>query len=183
MAELREVQNSFTIDTFRQNFVNGARSYLFYVIPSFPSKVTSFANNLKTRPVYLVQSSSIPSRTVNEVKVNWQGYEYNLGGNSKQDDWDITYVCDKTCGLYNAYLQWIDLVHNQTTNVHGDPRDYTVDQYVQLLSLDGKKAIADIKLVGTWCTSVESISLDYSTSDIIKFKASFKLLRTEYNII
>lgn len=181
MAELKAFRDSFNIDAFRQNFVNGARDYLFYVIPSFPSSIKTYANNLKTNPTYLVRSSSIPERSVEAAQVNWQGYTYNLGGKSNVQDWTVSYTVDKTAGLYKVFLKWIDLVHNPTTNVHGDPNDFMVDQNVQVLSLDGSEAIIDVKLVGCWASNVGQLSLDYSSSNILSFDVTYKILRVEYN--
>jgi hypothetical protein len=56
---------------------------LFYVqIPSFPG-LTGASSRMYT---YLAQSTSIPARTVSELKTNWQGYEYKLGGVSTWSD-------------------------------------------------------------------------------------------------
>lgn len=178
MGSLKFNQSAFAIDAFRSNFINGARGYLFYVIPTFPSRAS--AGSLKPNPTYLVRSSTIPQRTVEAAPTNWQGYTYNLGGKSTFSDWSITYTVDKTCQLYNKYIEWTNLVHNPKTNVHGDPNDFMVDQAVQILSLDGKSSILDINIIGCWPTSVSELSLDYAGSDILTFTVTFKILRVEY---
>jgi hypothetical protein len=67
MGSLIFSQNAFSIDQFRSNFKNGARGYLFYVVPNFPSKISVTTT---VNPTYLVRSSSIPGRSVSEVNVN-----------------------------------------------------------------------------------------------------------------
>ena len=180
MASIKFNENSFNLDNFRANFLNGARNYLFYVIPNFPSGVGTSGTGPAIRPTYLVKSSSIPARVVSDVVVNWQGYNYPLGGKSTIADWSITFTVDKECTLYTQYVKWIDYIHDPKTNVHGDPVNYAVDQSVQLLSLDGKKAITDIEILGCWPTSLSELALDYASSEILNFTVTFKVLRVEY---
>lgn len=177
MGSLIFNQNAFSIDQFRANFLNGARGYLFYVVPNFPSKISRASS---IQPTYLVRSSSIPARTVSDTTVNWQGYNYPLGGKSQYSDWGITYTVDKNCSLYNKYVEWVDMVHDPETNVHGDPIDYSVDQSAQLLSLDGKKGILTVNCIGCWPSSVSELSLDYAGTDVLSFTVTFKLVRVKY---
>lgn len=178
MASLIFNQNAFAIDQFRANFRNGARGYLFYVAPTFPSRLSSAGS---VNPTYLARSSTIPGRTIEEVNTNWQGYNFPLGGKSTFTDWSITYTVDKECQLYTKYIDWLDMIHNPETNVHGDPIDYAVDQSVQLLSLDGTKGILTAKLIGSFPSSVSELTLDYGSNEILTFTVTFKLLRVKYS--
>jgi len=177
MSSLIFNQNAFAIDQFRANFLNGARGYLFYVVPTFPSYISSTST---ISPTYLVRSSSIPARTIAETSTNWQGYTYPLGGKSQFNDWSITFTVDKECSIYNQYIKWVDMVHDPETNVHGDPINFSVDQSAQLLSLDGRKGILKITCIGCWPQSVSELSLDYSGSDVLTFTVTFKLIRVKY---
>lgn len=167
--------NGFNIDSFKHNFINGARGYLFYVIPNFPPAVGSSGNF--PNPVYLVRSSSIPSRTVEPISVPFQGYDYKIGGKSTVEDWTVTFTVDKEAGLYKKYMNWMDIIHNLETNFHGDPKDYMVDQSVQLLNNDGTDAILDVELFSCWPTSVASLELAYDGNEILTFDVTFAYLR------
>lgn len=172
---MANVKDYFSIDKFKDNFVNGARNYLFYIIPNFPSTGVSMSLD----PTYLVRSSSIPGRTVEAIDVPWQGYMYKLGGKSTTEDWTITFVVDKTAKIYKQFYAWTNLVHDPSTNVHGDPKQYMKDQRVQMLSGDGKEAIIEIKLIGAWPTTVSALELSYDSGDVATFDVTFAYLRHE----
>lgn len=166
----------FTIDGFKDAFQQGARGYLFYVLPNFPTGVEGDINQNKAR--YLVRSSSLPTRTIEPIETQYQGYTYKFGGKSTVEDWTITYVVDGNADIYNKYLAWMDAIHDMKTNEHGNPSDYIANQDVQLL--DGKgKAIKSIRLVDAWPTSVAALELAYDSADVLTFDVTFAYLYHE----
>jgi hypothetical protein len=170
--------DGFSIDQFRSNFekYGGARPYLFYVIPSFPMSV---GRDLEDMPIYLVRSSSIPGKEIEAVEVSWQGSKYPFGGKTTFSDWTVTFTVDAKAKLYNAFLDWSDLIHDPATNKHGNPRDYMVDQVIQLLSPDGAEAILSMKLIGAWVKTVANLDLAYDGSDVATFDVTYGYVRHE----
>lgn len=165
----------FNIEHFRANFRDGARGYLFYVKPQFPADIGSDAN----RAIYLVRSTSLPASTLEEVIVPWQGYDYKLAGKYTFEDWTVTFNCDADADIYTWYMSWMKRIHDPTSNEHGHPSDYMVDQIVQLLNTRGQ-VILQYKLVNAWIGSIGAMELAYDSTEIAQFEVSFKYM---YHVI
>lgn len=171
----------FTIEGFKENFTEGARGYLFYVLPAFPTTQQASTVDIGTAKArYMVRSSTLPTRTIEAIETPYQGYVYKYGGKSTFEEWTITFVVDGEAKIYDKYLKWMDDIHNAKTNEHGDPRNtaqggYKVDQDVQLI--DGKgKPIKSISLKDCWPTSVAALELAYDSADALTFDVTFSYL-------
>jgi len=165
----------FDLESFRANFRDGARGYLFYVKPSFPIGVAADTN----RAVYLVRSTSLPATTLEEVLVPWQGYDYKLAGKYTFEDWTVTFNCDAEADIHKWYLAWMRLIHDPTSNVHASPSTYMVDQQVELLGRDGEPVLK-YKIVQAWPSSVAAMELAYDSTDVAQFEVTFKYM---YHVI
>ena len=165
----------FTIDAFRSQFDNAARQNLFYVMLNMPSS----GMNLGKVP-FLVRSTSVPGKSVEKKEIGWQGYKFAFGGTSTHDDWTCTFMVDAKANIYKAFVNWSNLVHDPKTNVHGLPSEYMKDQDMQLLALDGKSSILDIKLVGAWPSQIGQMELNYDNTDIATFQVTFSYIRHQY---
>lgn len=166
----------FDIDSFRANFQAGARAYLFQCKPMFPLQVT---NSDTDQATYLVRSSSLPLSTLEEIPVNWQGHDYKMAGKYTFTDWIITFNVDQDADILKWYIDWQRLILDPTSNQHGAPADYMVDQVVELLGLDGEPLLK-YKLVGAWPGEVAAVNLDYATNDTAQFDISF---RYQYHVV
>jgi len=167
MADL----TSFNLDSFKANFETGSRAYLFYIYPLFPTGTllgSIQANNVR----YFVKSSTLPDSTIEEIQSNWQGYDYKVGGKLTYTDWVITFNVDMKADLYASYLQWHQLIHDPTTNVHSTPSKYFQNQQLELLGLDGSPTLT-YNLIGAWPKVVGQITLDYAQNDIAQFDVTF----------
>ena len=170
------VDDSFDIGSFKANFDNAAKNYLFYVLLDMPTLTGSLtARGSK----FLVRSSTIPGKTVEKKEIGWQGYKFNFGGTTTHEDWTVTFMVDTNADIYKSFVAWSNMVHNPRTNVHGNPSDYMRDQRVQLLSLDGTNSIMDINLIGAWPTQIANLDLNYDNTDIATFQVTFAYIRHE----
>jgi len=160
------IMSGFNLDTFRANLNVGARSYLFYMLPNIPG-----GDNRKAG--FLVRSTSLPASSIEVATIPWQGYSYKLGTKQTFAEWSVTFTLDSPDVVRSAYLRWMDDIHNASTNVHGLPVTYMMDQHVELLTPDGGGTVALYKLVGAWPSSVGEVTLDYSGSDIATFQVSY----------
>lgn len=165
----------FNIESFRSNFRDGARGYLFYVKPQFPADIGSDAN----RAIYLVRSTSLPTTTLEEVVVPWQGYDYKLAGKYTFDDWTIMFNCDADADIYTWYMDWMRKVHDPVSNKHGHPNEYMEDQLVQLLNRDGQPVL-QYKIVNAWPGSIGAMELAYDNAEVAQFEVTFKYM---YHVI
>jgi len=158
----------FDIESFRAKFQAGARAYMFYVKPIFPLGLGADTDTA----TYLVRASSLPETTNEEIVVNWQGFDYKMAGKSTFSPWNVTFNVDRNADILKWFLEWKKIILDPTTNVHGSPVDYMVDQQVELLGFDGEP-ILKYKLVGAWPQSVGAITLEYATSDVAQFEVAW----------
>ena len=159
----------FDIESFRAKFQAGARGYLFYVKPIFPLSVPGADTD---QAIYLVRSASLPEATNEEILIQWQGFDYKMAGKRTYATWEITFNIDQDANLLQWYHEWSRVILDPTTNIHGSPIDYMVDQQVELLGLDGEP-ILKYKMVGAWPSSVGAVTLDYGTADVAQFPVTF----------
>jgi hypothetical protein len=159
---------NFDIESFRAKFQAGSRAYLFYVKPIFPLGLGADTDTA----TYLVRAASLPETTNEEIVINWQGFDYKMAGKATYAAWAVTYNVDKDADILKWYLEWARIILDPTTNVHGSPVDYMVDQQVELIGLDGN-AILKYKLVGAWPQSIGAVTLDYATSDVAQFDVTW----------
>ena len=166
----------FNIDTFKSNFSNAAKNYLFYVGLDNPAWVGTDAK----QAMYLVRSSVIPGKTIEKKELGWQGYKMPFGGSSTHEDWTVTFIVDPKAAIYKSMIAWSNMVHDPKTNRHGNPVEYMRDQTIQMISLDGTASILDIKLIGAWPQNVANLELNYDNTDNATFAVTFCYIRHEY---
>jgi hypothetical protein len=158
----------FDIESFRAKFQAGARGYLFYVKPVFPLGIGADTD----QATYLVRSSSLPESSNEEIVTQWQGFDYKTAGKKTYSPWEVTFNVDTGADLLKWYLEWSRIILDPTTNIHGSPTDYMVDQQVELLGLDGEPIIK-YKMIGAWPQTVGAVALDYATSDFAQVAVTF----------
>ena len=159
----------FDIDSYRSSFGSGARSYLFYYKPLFPTSIAGVDSELAT---YLVKSTSLPETMHDEIITNWQGFDYKVAGKATFSDWTVSFNVDANAKIQTMYHNWAALIHDPSTNIYSQPSLYMVDQQVELLGLDGKP-IEKYKLFGAWPKMIGNATLDYSANDNLTFDVTF----------
>lgn len=161
----------FDIDSYRSHFQGGARSYLFYYKPMFPSSVGADVDSA----TYLVRSTSLPETSIDEIALAWQGFDFKVAGKYTYSDWTVTFNVDADAKIQKNFQQWMSLIHDPTTNVYSNTADYMMDQQIDLLSLTGQP-IMKYKLFACWPKSLGNISLDYSNNEVAQFDVTFAYL-------
>jgi len=165
----------FDIDSYRANFQGGARAYLFYFKPNFPSAVGGDTE----KATYLVRSTSLPETSSDEIVTNWHGFDFKMAGKYTYTDWTVTFNVDRDAAIQQMFHNWAALIHDPTTNIYSAPSVYFADQQLELLDLDSKP-ILKYKLVGAWPKTIATATLDYSTNDVVQFDVTFTYL---YHVI
>jgi hypothetical protein len=159
----------FDIDAYRATFQGGARQYLFYVKPAFPPGIAGVNVEQAT---YLVRASSLPETTTEEIMLNWQGFDYKVPGKYTYPDWTITFNIDIESNINTMYMNWMNKIHDPTTNIYSAPNDLQADQQVEMIGIDGK-TILKYKLIGAWVKMVGPVTLDYSSNDVAQFDVTY----------
>ena len=163
--------NELSIDTYKQQFQTGARSYLFYFQPVFPSGI-SVPQNPEAR--FLVKTTSLPMSSVEEMITPWQGFDYKTGGKRMYNDLTVTFNVDLNANIRKAFLAWQDMILDPQTNHHAYPEQYFTEQDLVLLGLEFTP-ILSYKLHFAWPGEVGDLALDYSqTAEIASFDVTFK---------
>jgi len=156
------------ITNFSKRFQTGARSYLFYLQPSFPSGLMPDV----TFPIYLVRSSSLPSSSFDELTTGWMGIDYKAAGKRTYDTWNVSFNVDKDAAIRIAFNRWLNLMQNPELNNLAHPDVYMRSQFVTLLGFDQTEKLR-YELVRAWPSSVAEVSLDYTNSDYAQFDVTF----------
>jgi hypothetical protein len=160
----------FDIDSFRAQFQGGARQYLYYFKPSFPTGVAAGPDVEKA--TYLVRSTVLPSTNIDEIPLNWQGFDYKIPGKYTYDDFTCTFYVDLDAKILEIFQTWQRMVHDPTTNIYQLPGTVLADQQLELLGLDGKPLVK-YKLVGAWPKNIGQVTLDYTANEPVYFDVTF----------
>jgi len=166
---------AFNIDSYRANFQGGARQYLFYFKPAFP---TSIPSNTE-KATYLVRTTNLPETSTDEITTQWQGFDFKMAGKYTYSDWTVTFNIDRDAAIQQMFHDWMSLIHDPTTNIYSAPSLYFVDQQLELLDLDSLP-ILKYKLIGAWPKNIATATLDYSSNDVIQFDVTYTYL---YHVI
>ena len=153
---------NFDIDSYRQQFLGGARAYLFYAFFNFPGS-TGIED---TSTPYLVKSTQLPEIMTEEVRVPYTDYDLRTAGIQTYGDWTVTMNVDENGDILYKFYDWLDLC------TYAVPNDYMKEQKIFLLNSSGESVLS-YTLYGAWPRTMSSVSLDYSSNDIAAVEISF----------
>lgn len=162
----------FTIDGFKSNFRDGHRSNLWYFLPNMPADVISGDMN-NDRSVYLVKTTSMPSSTLEEVLLNWQGFDFPFAGKHTFADLVVTFNTDHDALIRQNFEKWINKIHDPISNEYALLSEYMLDQRLQLLGYDGEPVLEFI-LHDAWPKDIAQSALDYASTEITVFDVTFR---------
>lgn len=160
----------FNIDEFKSRFRGGALQNLFLFRINWPNN-SNFGISTEDAQ-YLVRSTQLPDTTMEEVLVNWQGFDYKLPGKYTYSPFEVVFNVDVNANLHYAFTQWQKLIHDPKTNIKAEPAQFFADQVLYLLNYEGDPIIT-YKLVHAWPSVVGATTLDYATTDVAQFPVTF----------
>lgn len=158
----------FNIDTFRNKFRTGARSYLFYLTPVFPITL----GGPWEEGTYLVRSTSLQSSSFDDLISSWQGFDYKTAGKRTFDTWSCSFTVDLNANIRKKYAQWANLILNPADNKHAFPEVYQVTQSITLVGLDFND-IMKYNLRYAYPSQIGETTLDYANSDFATMDITF----------
>jgi len=191
--------SGFDLNSFKANFDGGARAFLFFYKPEFPSSIAvettfsdlvsqgkdvkdfsdTFLNASKQKKMsYMVKSTSFPSRNIEELTLSWKGFKRKIAGPATYDDWTISFNVDNAYEVRKDFDRWSNLIvqigkdYKREDTKYGNVDTYLKDQYLWTLDRNGNKSSV-IKLVQAWPKTVGEISLDYQSIEVSNFEVTF----------
>lgn len=162
--------NSFNIEAFKANFGDGAKSSLFYYSPSWPTALDAPLTEQQT--IYLVKTAQMPSTAMDEVTINWQGFDWKFAGKHTYADVTITFNVDLEAKVRMLFERWSNLIHNPNTNFYSTHNVHMKDQRMQMVGYEGE-TILEFVLHDGWPKEVGQISVDYSSTEVATFDVTF----------
>lgn len=160
---------AFNIEAFKARFGDGAKSSLFYYQPQWPA--IDFDVNQQDA-IYLVKTAQMPSTALEEVVLNWQGFDWKFPGKHTYTDVVITFNVDLDAKIRNTFEKWSNLAHNPVTNFYATHDQYMVDQRLQMIGYEGQ-VILEFVLHDAWPKEVSQITMDYASTEIATFDVTF----------
>ena len=161
---------SFNIEAFKANFGDGAKNSLFYYQPSWPPALNAPLTEEQT--IYLVKTATMPSTALEEVVINWQGFDWKFAGKHTYTDVTVTFMVDLDAKVRMLFERWSNLIHDPVTNFYTVHTEHMRDQRLQMLGYQGQ-VILEFTLHDGWPKEVSQISMDYSSTEVAQFDVTF----------
>jgi len=159
--------NEATLEGIRGTLHQGARTYLFYWYPKLHVGDANIGRKL-------VRSTSLPTSTVKVAEVPWQGYTYKIGAQQEFGEWTVNVNMDAQDELRKWLLNWVNDIHDPSTNIHGIPKNYMHHQDVALLNPKTLTPEYRYKLMYAWPSAIGEVSLDYSGAEVATYDITFQ---------
>ena len=161
---------AFNIEAFKAKFGDGAKTSLFYYQPQWPAGLQADVNQQDA--IYLVKTAQMPSTALEEVTLNWQGFDWKFPGKHTYTDLVITFNVDLNAKIRNTFENWSNLCHDPSTNFYSTHNIYMADQRMQMLGYEGQ-VILEFLLHDAWPKEVGQMAMDYSSTEVVTFDISF----------
>lgn len=155
-----------------QNSVRGfQRAYLFEYSPTFPGSIPG-ASDYTSR--FLVRSTSIPGRSIEEIPIGWLGNDYKIAGRNAYDDFTVTFNVDEHSVIWQKFHAWMNFINFPVSPSKARAIEvaYMADQYLYLVG-GMASTTSGYLLRGAWPKNMSAITLDHSTNDVAQFDLTF----------
>lgn len=161
---------AFNIEAFKARFGDGAKASLFYYQPQWPGNLQADVN--QEDAIYLVKTAQLPSTALEEVTLNWQGFDWKFPGKHTYTDVVVTFNVDLDAKIRNTFESWSNLCHNPVTNFYQTHDVYMADQRLQMIGYEGQ-VILEFTLHDAWPKEVSQITMDYASTEVATFDVTF----------
>jgi len=162
--------NAFNIEAFKAKFGDGAKTSLFYFQPQWPGSLAPDVSQQDA--IYMVKTAQMPSTQLEEVVLNWQGFDWKFPGKHTYTDVVVTFNVDLKAKIRNTFEKWSNLCHDPKTNVYSTHNIFMVDQKLKMVGYDGV-VILEFTLHDAWPKEVSQITMDYASTEVATFDVTF----------
>jgi len=151
-----------TLSQFKGKYLDVVRPNLFYVNVAFPTVMT--IGTASSRVKWLVQSATLPGRTMGVIEVPFRGVKAKYAGNSVYADYNMTFLQDTNFTLNNAFEGWMEYIESIPAGIRAIDSSYkTLTEVVQL---DGRQnAIKNYLMVGSFASDKADNPLGQDAND------------------
>lgn len=163
-----------TLNDFKSNLGELARPNKFKL--SFTKTPSGLSTNLPEQYSFLVRSASIPSMTVNEIILPWQGLQAKIPGDPTFEDYTVNFTSTVDLKLREYFEQWQLIATNPYENTRvSDPQ--SIYGTIKLTQLDGNnEEVASYELYDVWVSMVGTVEYNQDSNDqVIYFDVTFKV--------
>lgn len=167
---------AFNIEAFKARFGDGAKNSLFYYQPNWPEALDADID--EEDAVYLVRTVTMPSTTLEEATLNWQGFDWKYPGKHTYNPITISFNVDLNAKIRMLFEKWSNLAHNPINNFYSTHDVFMKDQVLQMIGYEGN-VILEFTLRSAWPQEVAQISMDYSSTEVAQFDITFSYLYHE----
>ena len=161
---------AFNIEAFKANFGDGAKTSLFYYQPQWPVAVAADVN--AQQAIYLVKTAQMPSTALEEVTLNWQGFDWKFPGKHTYTDVVVTFNVDLDAKIRKTFENWSNKCHDPKTNFYSTHNVFMADQRLQMVGYEGQ-VILEFTLHDAWPKEVSQMAMDYSSTEVVTFDVTF----------
>jgi hypothetical protein len=156
-----------SINTFKANFLGGARPSLYSVEMTFPAAVQNSALAAK-KLQFLCKIAAIPGSTTGTIELPYMSRKIPIPGDKTFQPISLTILNDTDWAVRQAFEEWTTVINTHETNIGAVKlTDMTTDFHIHQLNRDGS-TIKSYKLVTAFPTELSEISLGYENNDQIE---------------
>lgn len=156
-----------SINSFKANFLGGARPSLYSVEMTFPSGVASSLNAAQ-KLQFLCKGAELPADSVGKIEVPYMSRKIPVPGDRVFNDITLTVLNDTDWVVRQALEEWMHIFNSHEANL-GAVRlaDMVSDFRICQLNRDGS-TIKTYTLVSAFPMEVAAIPLGYENNDQIE---------------
>jgi hypothetical protein len=152
---------NITLDAFKAAVRDAARPNRFFV------QITggTAAGSWSEEPfAYLAKSAGLPSRTIGDVILNWQGMQAKFAGDPTFEDFTMTFINDYDMKIKTYFEEWLQEIAETQSNVRTDPQTYKAEIIVDQLGRDGE-TLKSYTLKGAYPKQMDQVELSMESND------------------
>jgi len=124
--------------------------------PLLPAEITLSAN----KPLVLnIFSSVIPSLTLSEFELDWQGLKNKVVGSPLLfDQWNVNFVVDADFENWQILFNWMSYINDNYEKHMETHKNYSVDASLQIID-NFKEDVLSLNFVSIWPTNLGEVTL------------------------
>lgn len=157
---------NITLDGFLAQVKDIARPNRFWVSIAPINGGNNFKPEWKEENMaFLAKSAGLPSRTIGDVELNWQGMKAKIAGDPTFDDFSMSFLNDYHFDLKNFFEMWLEAIATMKTNNRTKHENYKTTITIQQLGRQQSEILRTYKLVGAYPKQMDQIELSMESND------------------
>jgi hypothetical protein len=153
MAQIR-------LSEFKASVQDVARPNRFWV------QITGTGGGLWTEAYgFLAKSAGLPSRTIGDIELNWQGMKAKIAGDPTFDDFTMTFVNDYDFNIKAFFEEWLEVIATMESNVRTTHEEYKAEIIITQLGRDAETILKEYKLIGAYPKQMDQVELSMESTD------------------